>query len=229
MGLFSDYLEDCRDKVCSNEIDPCLFISSNSVLKSHYFYQSVYKIQDRNSTNNTEEFGKNLRELEKIKVNSLIAEKILLKYKSVRTISSVLVVDVFNFIDEQVHQSYIGICEIINELKCHVSDYGANAIVPDSDDRIMSNILGSFMNGILYCLKNGSVVNTSECRKIVNDAADLICFFTKENLSFSKKQIFQYYLENVFNIPKSQCICCNCHSKLFFEIPYCFNCYERNL
>lgn len=226
MGLFSDYLEDCRDRIYSNEVDPCLFIS-NTVLRSQYSYQSSYKAE--NGTNiDAEDISEHLKELEKIKANYLIAERILLNLKKSNEIASSLVTDVLAFIDEQLHQSYIGVCEIINELKCHLPKCVTDTIVPNSEDRISNDLLSSIMNGTLSCLKNGSAIDTSECRKVVNDAANIICFFNKENLSFSKKQIFQYYLENVYKIHKAQCLCCNCHKPLFFEIPYCFNCYERN-
>lgn len=226
MGLFSDYLEDCRDRICSNEVDPCLFIS-DSVLRSHYSYPSAYKTENTDYID-VRDISEHLKELERIKANYLIAERILLKLMKSKDTLSVLVTDVLAFISDQLHQSYIGVCEIINEHKCHMPDCVTDTIVPDSEDRISNDLLSSIINGVLYCLKNGSAIDTSECRKVVNDAANIICFFSKENLSFSKKQIFQYYLENVCKIHKSQCLCCNCHKPLFFEIPYCFNCYERN-
>lgn len=226
LGLFSDYLEDCRDRICSNEVDPCLFIN-NSILRSQYSYQSFYKTENGNKIY-SEDISERLKELEKIKANYLIAERILLKLKKTNEIASALVIDVIAFIDEQLHQSYIGVCEIINEHKKYFTNCVTDTIVTDSEDRISNDLLSSIMNGILYCLKSGSAIDTSECRKVVNDAANIICFFNKENFSFSKKQIFQYYLENVYKIHKAQCLCCNCHKPLFLDIPYCFNCYERN-
>ena len=226
LGLFSDYLEACRDNLCENEIDPCLFIGS-SVLTIYHSYSFTNEVKKENHID-TKKIEKRLDDLERFKANYLIAERILLKYKNMTDVTSALVKDVLIFIDEQLHQSYIGVCEIINELRHHLSSHITGTIIPDTEERIISDLLDSIMNGILFCLKNGSAIDTSECRKVVNDAAHLICFFTKENFSFSRKQIFQYYLENVLSIPKSQCLCCNCHNTLFWKIPYCFNCYERN-
>ena len=226
LGLFSDYLEACRDNLCENEIDPCLFIGS-SVLRIYHSYSFTNEVKKGNYID-TKEIEKRLYDFERFKAIYLIEERILLKYKNMTDVTSALVKDVLIFIDEQLHQSYIGVCEIINELRHHLSSHITGTIIPDTEERIISDLLDSIMNGILFCLKNGSAIDTSECRKVVNDAAHLICFFTKENFSFSRKQIFQYYLENVLSIPKSQCLCYNCHKTLFLDMPYCFNCYERN-
>ena len=167
--------------------------------------------------------------MEKIKANYLIAERILLGLKNSNDITSVLVNDVITFIYEELQRSYLGVCEIVNQLCVSLSNRSIEEIVPDSEDRISNDLLNYIINGILSCLKNGSDIDTSECRKVVKNTADIICYFTKESLSFSKKQIFSYYLESKFKITKSKCLCCNCHKPLLSDIPYCFNCYERNI
>ena len=40
MGLFSDYLEECRDRCAAGDIDPCLIISTKN---GYGNYNKVYK------------------------------------------------------------------------------------------------------------------------------------------------------------------------------------------
>lgn len=227
MGLLSDYLERNRETLSVNEIDPCLYIKFTGVNSN--LHKSINFIHKNSNLLDEKDLVAQLFELEKLKTLYLVAEKIVLKFIKDCEIKSHLISEITDFFLCELQQSYKSTCKIINESNMKAKIETTPNILIDSDDTIKRDILNSIINSCIQCLKSGTLIDTSECRKVVNDLASAICHFTNESLSFSKKQILSYYLENELKFPKSNHQCSNCHKQLLFNLPYCFNCYERNI
>jgi len=237
MGLFSDYLEENRDRVGSGEIDPCLILSSNYGFNN---YDTVYGSLDKyveyaNNIKAQNEIGKelinNLPELEKIKAEYLVASKIMLKCLNNLDLQTELVSDILETLEKQLDQAYKQICklrkDIDNKIKIGSREIAVLPLEPESS--IQKRLLKQIMNCILVHMSNGVIINTSECRRVINDASNIIRSLLMENYAWPNKKVFAYYLEKQFQAKKGKTRCKNCGELLYREIPYCINCFERNL
>lgn len=236
MGLYSDYLEECRSKIRVGEIDPCMIIGSMWKGDSQYgnYYKKINDYKDsRLSTEEKikirDELIEKSTELEKIKVSYLLAKKAILQIMNKNIISSLLLIDILNILNEQIDRSYKEICEIRHEIDKRLKISSIPNFTPENEDIIKSNLLKQLINCVIKYMNEGLLKDTCSCRKIVNDCAELIRCFKQERYNQQNKRVFMYYLEKDLKLRKIHHRCTNCQEILYREIPYCLNCYERNM
>lgn len=229
MGLLSDYLEDCRDSIDFNELDPCMFIKRTLIDENIMEYCNKISQSKSCSEIDADDLLLQSCKLEKLKANYLIAEKMILELKNKNILNSYLVIEIVDTFINQLKYAYISLCEIRKEIDKLLSSTFNGNVSADSEETIRNDILTAIMKSVIECLKNSSVIDTSECRKVVNDSAEIICYFAIEKYNMSRKQIVSYYFEKNAGLLKSNCECKNCGKKLYLNMPYCFNCYERNI
>ena len=235
MGLFSDYLEECRDRCTAGDIDPCLIISQKN---GYGNYKKAYqRLAEYSKKDITDEQRMCLRieliqesaKLEKLKSGYLISEKAIYELLNTKTPKSILMQDILDTLKSQIHQSYLQICELRKGIDQKIGNSSIPVLLMPSEHVIRCSLLERLINSVLIYMNNGVIVNTGECRKVIKDCANLIRCMEQESYSWNDKKIFSYYLEKHFAIKKGQHRCVNCGTLLYEDIPYCLNCYERNL
>ena len=234
MGLISDYLEQCRDRI--GNIDPCMIICGGIRGKLSSYYEINHTLIEYSNSKNDEQ-KKLLRqqlierssELETIKSSYLLGEKLILSVQNTGKLQSSLIVDIVNLFLAEIHKSYQAICDL-REIINH--QLGGTIVInfeAPLESNIRKNIVKMIGSSIVVYLKNSSVIlDTSEFRKVVYDFAEIIRCFEQERYNQPEKKIVRYYLEMDFKMKNSQIKCINCGCFLLDDIPYCLNCYERN-
>ena len=235
MGLFSDYLEECRDRCAAGDIDPCLIISTKN---GYGNYNKIYKQLEEYSQTDLgneqrmqlqKQLIQNSAELEKLKASYLISEKAVYEVLNTKPPKSILIRDILEALKWQLHQCYLQICELRKKIDQKLGRQKIPTLPLPSESSIRQNVLERLINSVLMHMSNGVITNTSECRKVIKDCAGLIRCLEQEDYSWNDKDVFSYYLEKQFKIKKGQHRCMNCGALLHEDIPYCLNCYERNL
>lgn len=235
MGLFSDYLEECRDRCAAGDIDPCLILS---IKHGYGNYRKAYRkleeysklgVGDEERNKLQIELIQNSAELEKIKSGYLISEKAIYEILNAKFLQSELIQDILDALKRQIHQSYLQICGLRRDIDKKIGKYEIPILSIPTENVIRCNLLKNLINSVLKHMSNGVITETGECRKVIKDCAGLIRCLEQEKYFWSDKEIFSYYLETCFEVKKSQCRCTNCGMFLYDDIPYCLNCYERNL
>ncbi len=236
MGLYSDYLEQCRSRISSGEIDPCMIMRASRCESNNYnnYYKKLQRFKNINTSQQEklvirQEVIEKSLELEQIKVGYLLTEKIILQIENKNLLCSQLIKDIIGVYKEQIHKGYQAICDLRQEIDRHVGKVYISAIKLENEERIRKDILERLINSIILYMNEGVIAETSSCRKVVNDCAELIRYMEQEQYSMANKEVVMYYLEKTFKLRKSQHRCVNCHESLYEEVPYCLNCYERNL
>lgn len=233
MGLFSDYLEECRGK--DNYIDPCMILGKK---KKRTKFVSYYKQLEKLENKNIDELEKNeireelihkSSELERLKSEYLICEKTILRAENMIEFLSEFTKDLLKMMCEQYRINYQEICDLRQEIDKKIGMKSLVDFETNDENDLMKNILKQIINSMLGYMQSGAFGDTSSFRKVINDCAEMIKYFEEEGYSQANKDIFAYYIEREFNIKKVQCTCYNCHKNIYENIPYCLNCYERNM
>lgn len=235
MGLFSDILEECRNRAV--DYDPCLFP------RGMLFYpvarqQKVKTILAEHHTkspqnNNNEAWRKNLIEqaqaLEGMKCTYLLSEKILLGLLNSEKFKSDLTVTKLSRLQMDLRKSYKTVCDTISEIHRELGRFDVQAELPD-ECTVKDELFDLVMCSFVYSIRNSNDVpfDTSSFRKIVSDMAHIIRYFQPEIIGSQDKKVVCDFLENQLGIAKSHHQCQNCRKFLLKNIPYCLNCYERN-
>lgn len=235
MGLFSDYLEECRDRVKIGGLDPCMIISG-CFEKQVGFYQSIYhKLRTYSNSDDKkkqlihQQLVKQSSELETIKSGYLLGEKIVLRIWNSGKLQSSLITDTVKLLLSEFRTSYYAICDLCQDINCQLDKKAIPRFNPPPESEVRKNLIGMLSSSIVAYLQDFSVLlDTSEFRKVVHDFALIIQFFEQEQYNQPEKKIVCYYLEKNFGIKNSRFKCTNCGSYLLEDIPYCLNCYERN-
>lgn len=228
MGVYSDNLEEIRNRLTLGMIDPCMIVSSNMVRRKKidtYYEKIDYCLKE--DSNVDEEFKKINLELEKLKLSYLIAEKIILRIINFGKIESEIIKLKLDVYRELLHNSYIRITEIISDAKKIMPENHTNKVeIPESFEE---KILKQFMDSVIYELNNDKFEDSSEFRKIVHDCAKIIRSLKKQELLQSDKKLMEKYIDENYRMVKTNVRCRNC-GKTFIrkDFPFCLNCYERN-
>ncbi|HAU84315.1 MAG TPA: hypothetical protein DCW90_02025 [Lachnospiraceae bacterium] len=236
MGLFSDYLEECRDRVKIGGLDPCMIISG-CFEKQVSSYQSIYR-KFRTYSNSDDDKKKQLiyqqlvkqsSELETIKSGYLLGEKIVLRIWNSRKLQSSLITDTVKLLLSELRTSYYAICDLCQDINRQLNKKVPLQFNPPSESEVRENLMRMLGSSIVAYLQDASVIlDISEFRKVVYDFALIIQFFEQAQYNQPSKKIVCYYLEKSFDIKNSRFKCTNCGSYLLEDILYCLNCYERN-
>jgi hypothetical protein len=140
---------------------------------------------------------------------------------------SELVADLLNQILSDIDKTRKLASELIHRIKKISNNLiVTNIKVSEADEK--EYLLFVVMNSIYQLLKSSNDYDNSDFRTIVYDSAGLILLLNGDIETKKKKNVFKDYLEQHFNLHKSYIHCINCGSVLFYDIPFCFNCFERN-
>lgn len=90
--------------------------------------------------------------------------------------------------------------------------------------------VSTLLNSVCTFLASSATFNESEyIHAIFHDIALLVGTLPEYDVIAKKaKDICRIYFEDIFHPTYGIDTCENCGRKLYKEIPYCFNCYERN-
>lgn len=230
MGLISDYLEENRERGNGGFVDPCLIMGSSH--NYHVIHENLLRYEaakKKEKEDIARQLISQISELEQLKHGYLLADKALLEVINFGNLQSRLMQDILNSVDDQVQDNYRGICETINDIDKKLNHPCHTQIKPVGGGKIRDQLLELIMGGILYMLRNRLPLDTSSFRKVIHDCAELIRHFRQENYLLANKKIVQYYIEKHFDIKTGHHKCINCGQPMKIDIPYCLNCYERNM
>ena len=236
MGLVSDYLEQCRDRSRTGDLDPCMIIG-NTFRSKFISYHEINRTLTEYSKSSNEEQKKILRqqlnkrssELETIKSGYLLGEKIVLSVWNSGKLQSILIIDTVKLLLEELRKSYQAICALRQKINHQLGETLVVQFEPPVETDIRNNIMKMIGSSISTYLQDPSLIlDTSEFRKVICDFAEILRCFEQEQYNQPDKKIVRYYLEKNFNMKNSQFKCANCGTLLLENIPYCLNCYERN-
>ena len=123
MGLFSDTLEENRNRSEMEWIDPCMIISSSLYYYNKYTdfekefrrYKST-AIDENEKARIKQEFMKKSVELEKLKAGYLVTEKLIYEIFSRVKIKSVYMDDLLSTLLNQLNDAYSSICLLRTEI-----------------------------------------------------------------------------------------------------------------
>ena len=228
MGVYSDNLEEIRNRMTLGMIDPCMIISSKMLRRKKidtYYEKIDYCLKKERSE---DEKLKNMDlELEKLKLSYLVAEKMILGIINFEKIESEIIKLKLDVYRELLHHSYIKITEIISDAKKIMTESHINEMEVPED--VEEKILKQFMDSVIYELNNVKFEDSSEFRKIVHDCAKIIRRLKKKELLQSDKKLMGKYIDENYRMIKTNVRCRNC-GKTFIrkDFPFCLNCYERN-
>ena len=232
MGIFSDYLEETREREIYELPDQTMFFS----LKLSANYKRKKLEQDRNiksaqilpaNKNVQNQLRKSLYEMEELLCTYLCIEKIILEINRIISFQSYIVVDMMKTMlrDIDISKTEIGI-QIQNIKNSILGKYYIESI-PINEGCLKKDIEHIMMNSLVNEMRNGNQMDTAQFRKYIFDLAGIILFFHSD-CQGSKKSIVSAYIRDYMKIERSYVKCENCGANLFHDIPYCLNCYERN-
>ena len=236
MGLFSDILEENRERGYGGYIDPCMIMSSLETNDKRF---AVYRTELNRYKESEpdgaikermrQEFLRRSSDLEKLKVGYLIAEKAVLEIINRGKIQSVYMNDMLDTLQFQLRNAYRAICQLRSEIDQKFKFKKIPESQPEREDNIRRDILNKLINTTLHHMEEGLFVDTSTFRKVVSDCAEVIRCMKNEDYGTSDKSVFSYYLMETVGLKASQHKCCNCGKPLLNNMVYCLNCYERNV
>lgn len=236
MGLVSDYLEQCRDRSRTGDLDPCMIIGG-SFRGKFSSYHEIYRTLTAYSNSNNDEQKKLLHrqlserssELETFKSGYLLGEKVVLSVWNSGKLQSLLMVDTVKLLLTELRKSYQAICDLRQKINHQMGESIVVRFEPPFESIIRKNLMKMIGSSMIAYLQDPSVIlDTSEFRKVIYDFAEIIRCFEQEQYNQPDKKIARYYLEKDFKMKNGHLKCVNCGDLLMEDIPYCLNCYERN-
>lgn len=233
MGLFSDTLEECRNRLFAGDIDPCLIID-----RSRQGLRTVAEIQNSlgqdPSGPSFEELSARLAELETIITGYLLGEKIVFALDNQKILRSSLVTNTLHLLASSLERSYHAVCEAKDFLIRSQKEGSFPNIrvhsLPLSEDKTKERVLKLLISNVFYNLQNPqtAAMDTSIFRKVVLDLSELIQRLDDSEDHRPAKAIVHDYLKREYHLKQSRQTCSNCRTALLENLPYCLNCYERN-
>ena len=232
--MISDYLEQNREKTGCRDVDPCMILGENLGRYDHAdishllkAYQKAFTADDRKQRKI--QLTAKIMELETIKAEYLLEEKMVLTMLNRGILQSLFMQNQAELLGEELRKSYHGICDLRMKIDHEIGEHITTEVKIRSDKELGEKLLHLTITSVLiYLGQKSTYLDTSEFRKIVADMAEWIKFIEKCDFNQPGKKIVRYYLEKEFGLKETQLMCMNCGSKLLEDIPYCFNCYERN-
>ena len=237
MGIVADSLEKIREMYPADAIDPCLIALpkktdyNNEQIKQQLAELSKLSIGSERRYVIRQELMINLSELKRNKVIYLVSEKAIYEIQNLKQPSTMLVNDIIKEFLYQLHQAYNEVCNLIEGISRKIDAQQIPDMSYISDDDVRQSVLNCIVNSVLMHMSNCVIADSAEFRKVVTDCANMIrCIGTEKIcLEDRDKTVFSRYLENHFEIQKDYHKCSNCGKPLYKDVPYCLNCYERNM
>lgn len=235
MGLFSDILEECRNRAV--DYDPCLFprgmlfypVAHRQNVKTILAEYHTESIRHNNNETLRKKLIEQAQALESMKCTYLLSEKILLGLLNSERFKSDLTITKLNRLQRDLQKSYKTICDTISEIHREIGKFDTQIESPD-ECAVKNELFDLVVHSFVYSIKNSdhAPFDTSSFRKIVSDMAHIIRHFQREITEPQDKKVVYDFLENQLGVAKSHHQCQNCGKFLLKNIPYCLNCYERN-
>lgn len=233
MGLISDYLEQNREREIIGDFDPCMLLGGVFLGTYADTYLNIDRLGLSADRQEKEFIASQLRiqatGLEHLKSTYLLANKAIHEVENTVVLKTVLLRDTLQVMSDQIQQGYYGICRLLQEIYGRIGGNAGNPLEPADEQATRARLLEMAVGGVLNSLNFGMLLDTGEFRRIVSDLANLIRCMEHEKLSMPDKVIVQYHIENRHGMKRRRDVCRNCQTQLWEDIPYCLNCYERNV
>jgi len=250
LGLSSDYTEYNREH---KDIDPCMFgdvrqknnynnYYSNTISKakqSQYHYTQTIKETFHIERDTVSEYEETLEDLRKtyiqcefFKLRCLEQEKIVIKIRWEYNLESPLLLQFADTMLENIDKARQANAEMLADI-LSVLPKGENITNKDfrvdvAEEKIkILEIMMTATNTVLQDEKCN--YDVSKFRVLITDCGKLIKALDSDynTIRLSKIVAQKYYREH-FYLKYGTAHCVYCHYPMFEEIPYCFNCFERN-
>ena len=172
---------------------------------------------------------KDLCDLEEVRVQHIITEKIVLWIQRQRNLECTIVTDILDEIVNQTISTYKYLNEIKESIGSVIIDHVQYKITSVDESIIKNDIFNMVVESLEYALKNGLQIDRYLFKKMVKDVSVLMHELIPDSVDDSltdKKQVETYFGKHC-NVIKGIEVCQNCGRPIFKSIPYCFNCYDR--
>lgn len=235
MGLIADIVEENRERMQKDAIDPCMILNKKRFWKSgtnNYKqlqesvnkYEQIMNEQDRK--HQKEVILAQIQDLLQVQNSYLLAEKALLEVIRKDIPDDGIVTNDLKVLLPQVQNAYYRTVSIIANLKRCLPDYSIPYTSSD-EQTIRNGFLEMIMNSLMTNMQKQNL-DTMMTRKAIRAAAAIIRVFEEENYAISDKEVFRNYCIHRLNQKYGHLRCANCDEQLLAEFPYCLRCYERN-
>lgn len=251
LGLSSDYTEYNREH---KDIDPCMFgdvrqknnynnyYYSNTISKakqSQYHYTQTIKETFHIERDTVSEYEETLEDLRKtyiqcefFKLRCQEQEKIVIEIQRKYNLESPLLVQftkkMLDNIDNARKSNGDMMINISSVLSIDENTINEELFVDTAEEkRRILEIMMTATNTVLQDEKCN--YDVSKFRVLITDCGKLIKALDSDynTIRLSKIVAQKYYREH-FYLKYGTAHCVYCHHPMFEEIPYCFNCFERN-
>lgn len=238
MGIYSDYLEKIKENPDYRPIDVENILSSNYRVATYKSIQEKVneeKIKKEAAAKRKEKYiDKNLldnyRELQALLSIYNLDDKTACDILNHDIVRNAWVLDIVRLCQENSNdgrRQVNKLCDEIRQQLCKNAMPKITYVV--SEGEVRRQLLRRIVISVVALMRGGDMVEVSQCRQIIRDCAHLICYLQNMNCVVADKKIFADYIEKQLGMEKSSFICQNCHEVLYKSIPYCINCYERNV
>lgn len=232
MGLIADYVEANRERAFNGDIDPCMIVNPNHVLR--FRYASLHDTMREYSRTDNDmgrrkslevELRKRIVELDMVKEHYILSEKAILEVLNRCQINSSMMLDSLRELCAQMRDAYRNVCDMLQELNHKLKGGYKYQATEIDESAVRMRLLDLLLSGIVSFMNNDKTMDTSIFRKVVSDCAAIIRILEDESYHQSDKKVVQNYMIRRFSIVKGVVRCPSCNELLYSGIPYCLNCY----
>lgn len=238
MGIYSDYLEKLKENPNYKAIDVENLLSSNCrvatyrAIQERFYEEKVKKEAAAKSRERYVDKGliDNYRELEALLSIYTLEDKTVCDILNHKVVGTVWVSDILRVFQESSNEARAQVNKLYNEVRTQLGKVAiAKNIYVACEGEVRRQLLRQFIDSVLRKMKNGSALDTSQCRQIIKDSANLIRYLKDERYAWADVKVFTNYIEGQLGAARGAGSCKNCRERLYKNIPYCTNCYERNV
>jgi len=234
MGLFADYLEECRERMEAGDIDPCMILSKKRI--PNYRYAHIRHALDAYSGAAEEQARHSFalaleahwHELDEAQQQYIACEKFILSILANNNWLSSFVYDDLQELRDQLYETQRCIGEAAAGIRKRLNKPSIiSADLPHNKDAC-ENLIHLMLSSAIESLKNGAPMDVPMFRNVVKDLAVLVGQQSGCKSASTAKGMVGAYIEEQLHARVGKHVCENCGQLLYNDIPYCLNCYERN-
>lgn len=226
VGIFMDTLEDNLERTGQ--------LFQSAFQEQRIFIQASKKIIRKAEAASSEEknrlqddLQRQLNGLYKYRNQSTLWEKILMEIKRAVCFESEIVERRVNRMIEENDSIHDEVCSQIHEIRVKVSESAKFYHYSLNEEEERKKLLRVLMDSIAYLLENNDDLSVQEVKSLVRDASSIIALCENEIQHKRSKRRFQMYLLENYEFSEEKSSCKVCKGRLWREIYYCLNCYER--
>lgn len=237
MGIYSDYLEKIKENPDYRPIDVENLLSSNYRLAT---YKSIQEKINEEKVKKEAAARRKGRYIDKGLVDSYRELQALLSIYNLedktacdilnhKVVSTAWVLDIVKLCQENSNDGRRQVNKLCDEIRQQFAKNAIKITYVVSEGEVRRQLLKQLIDSVLRKMVSGSVLDTSQCRNIIKDCAELIRYLQNERYAWADVKVFNDYIERQLGASRGSKSCSNCRDKLYKNIPYCTRCYERNV